>query len=207
MGEKAKNFWSFVLEEAKKWAARTAIMLAVSVLVLVVAPFRDRIIAIWQSPAQLDQIATQLDQIAAGFAGQLEQIAAELARATGEDRVIHEAQGLSYVKEPVYVGDPITLNIVVRRTRLGEACVLLNRTAIFTDESNITSAGETLRPARQVTVAETAVRLSLDVPPQVQPGRVTVYLSLEFDCAGRRVFDQTRPVAFALLEQPERIDP
>lgn len=196
MGDKAKNFWSFVLEEAKKWAARTAIMLAVSVLVLVVAPFRDRIIAIWQSPAQLDQIAAQL-----------EQIAAELARATGEDRVIHEAQGLSYVKEPVYVGEPITLNIVVRRTRLGEACVLLNRTAIFTDESNITSAGETLRPARQVTVAETAVRLSLDVPPQVQPGRVTVYLSLEFDCAGRRVFDQTRPVAFALLEQPERIDP
>lgn len=110
MSDKARHFWAFIADEAKKWAARTIIMIAVATFVLLVAPFRDRIIAIWQSPAQLESIAAQLDRIAA-----------ELARATGEDRVIHEAQGLSYVKEPVYVGEPITVNIVVRRTRLGEA--------------------------------------------------------------------------------------
>lgn len=188
MSDKTRAFSAFILDEAKKWAARTAIMLMVAFLILVFAPFRDRIIAIWKSPAQLEEIS-----------GKLDQLATELARATGEDRVIHEPAGLSYVREPVYVGQAITLNLVIRRTRLGETCTLLNRTAIFTDENNIAAAGPSLRPARQIGNADTAVRVSLEVPPQVLPGRVTVYLSLEFDCGGKTVFDATRPVAFALL--------
>ena len=55
--------------------------------------------------------------------------------------------------------------------------------------------------ARQARANETPLRLRMDVPPQVAPGRVTVYLSLEFDCAGRAVYDATRPVAFMLLRK------
>ncbi|WP_411838667.1 hypothetical protein [Paracoccus sp. ME4] len=188
MSDKTNALGAFILDEAKKWAARTAIMATVAILVLIFAPFRDRIIAIWTSPTQLQEISAKLDQLSA-----------ELARATGEDRVIHEPQGLSYVREPVYVGQAITLNLVVRRTRLGETCTLLNRTAIFTDETSIAAAGATVRPARQISGSDTAVRIALEVPSQVQPGRVTVYLSLEFDCGGKKVFDATRPVAFALV--------
>ncbi|MFN7002171.1 MAG: hypothetical protein ACK4NW_01930 [Roseinatronobacter sp.] len=187
MSDKTAAFWGFLLEEFKKWAARMAILATVALIIFLATPVRDRLERIWDSPDRLAEIADKL-----------ERIAAELDRATGEDRVVFEAPGLSYVKEPVYQGEAITLNLVVRRTRLGESCTLLNRTAIFTDETNIASAGATVRPARQISASETAIRVSLDVPSQVLPGRVTVYLSLEFDCAGKRVFDQTRPVAFSL---------
>lgn len=179
---------TFLIEEAKKWAARTAIAVSVGAGIFLLTPISGRLTDIWSSPEKLTQISIKLDHLAE-----------ELQKATGEDRVIYEVQGQSYVKEPVHLGDQITLNVVVRRTRTGAGCTLLNRTAIFTDESGIASAGDTLRPARQVGASETAIRVSLDVPPQVKPGRVTVYLSLEFICGEKTVFDQTRPVAFALL--------
>lgn len=183
------GFGAFLLDEGKKWAARTSIMVVVGGAVLLVTPISDRVLRVWKSPEQLDEVLAKLDKLTT-----------EVQRATGENRVIYETPGLSYVREPVYMGDQITLNMVIRRTQLGASCTLRNRTAIFTDETNIDSAGETVRPARQMTLTDTPVRLLLDVPPQVQPGRVTVYLSLEFDCGGKTVFDTTRPVAFALVQ-------
>lgn len=181
----------FIIDEAKKWTARTAIAACVGGGILLLTPLNERLSAIWRSPDQLAEIS-----------GKLDSLAAELQKASGEDRVIFEAPGLSYVREPVHIGEDLTLSLVVRRTRTGAACTLLTRTAIYTDETNISSAGETLRPARQIGNAETAVRISLAVPEQVQAGRVTVSLSLEFDCGGKKVFDTTRPVAFALLPAP-----
>ncbi|TJZ85847.1 hypothetical protein [Paracoccus hibiscisoli] len=191
MSEKTQAFGAFLLDEAKKWAARTFIMLMVAVFVLLVTPMKDRLERIWNSPDLLAEVLNKLDELSA-----------EVQRATGEDRVIFEVPGQSFVREPVHLGEQITLNMVLRRTKLGTPCTLLNRTAIFTDETGIANAGLTIRPARQVGAADTLIRLMLDVPQQVQTGRVTVYLSLEFDCGGKPVFDQTRPVAFALLEKP-----
>lgn len=185
------TFGAFVLDEAKKWATRVSFLGLASFLVLAFTPMKDRLTQIWHSPDQLSEITRKLDTLTA-----------EVQRATGEDRVINEAQGLSYVREPVYRGEQITLHMVVRRTRTGAACTLISRTALFTDESNIASAGKAQKPARQIGPVDSPLRLVLDVPPQVAPGRVTVSLSLEFDCGGRHVFDSTRPVAFMLLEPP-----
>lgn len=159
--------------------------------IVLLSPVGERIKAIWRSPDQLNEIS-----------GKLDRLVTDLQKASGEDRVIAEAPGLSYVKEPVHLGEPLTLNLVIRRTRTGSACTLISRTAIFTDETNIASAGEPIRPARQVGDSDTAIRVILAVPEQVQPGRVTVSLSLEFDYGGKRVFDATRPVVFALLPAP-----
>lgn len=192
MSEKQK-LSEFVLDEAKKWTTRVIFAGVAAGLVYIFTPVKDRIAEIWKSPARLAAITEKLDFLAT-----------EIMRATGEDRVIHEAPGLSYVKEPVYLGDQITLNMVIRRTRTGAACTLLSRTALFTDESNISSAGDPVHPARQIGTAETPIRFVLDVPSQAQPGRITVYLNLEFDCGGKRVFDRTRPVAFMLLERADQ---
>lgn len=187
-----KDITHFIIDEAKKWLARTVIAVGVGGGVILLSPVGERVQAIWRSPDQLTDISTKLDRLSA-----------ELQKASGENRVISEAPGLSYVKEPVHLGEPLTLNLVIRRTRTGSACTLVSRTAIFTDETNIASAGEAQRPARQVGDSDTAIRVILAVPEQVQPGRVTVSLSLEFDCGGKRVFDATRPVAFALLPAPQ----
>ena len=185
------TFTQFIVEEAKKWAVRVLFLGLASFLIFLFTPLKDRAAQIWNSPETLNSITDKIDLLTT-----------EVQRATGEDRVIYEAPGLSYVREPVYRGDPITLHLVVRRTRVGAACRLVSRTAMFTDESNIAIAGASSPPARQLTSVEAPVRLILDVPPQVAPGRVTVSLSLEFDCGGKRVFDATRPVAFELLPQP-----
>ncbi|WCR13206.1 hypothetical protein [Paracoccus seriniphilus] len=190
MTEKTHSFWDFVTDEAKKWTARVAFAGCAALLVLLFTPWQERLQAIWDSPDRLASISDKLDYLTQ-----------EVMRATGEDRVIHEAPGLTYVTEPVYVGDRITLNIVVRRTRTGAACTLLTRTALFTDETNIATPGPGVSPSRQVGDSDTPMRLRLDVPHQLRPGRVTVHLSLEFDCGGKRVFDRTAPVAFMLLER------
>lgn len=190
---------AFILDEAKKWLARTSIMAGVGLFVLLVTPLKDRLSDIWNSVDRISQISEKLDALTL-----------EVQRATGEDRVIFEAPGLSYVREPVFQGDQITLNLVLRRTRLGAACTLLNRTAIFTDEMNISSAGPAVKPTRQVTASETPLRLLLDVPPQIKPGRVSVHLSLEYSCPAangsemRIVYDMTRPVAFMLLSPSQK---
>lgn len=193
MTDKQAGVAAFFLDELKKRLTGMAIMAILAVAALMIKPVQDRIGGIWTSPDQLAEISAKLDTLTA-----------EVQKATGEDRVIFETAGLSYVREPVHLGDRILYNLVVRRTRLGAACTLLNRTAIFTDESNISSAGPTERPARQVSGADTPLRILLDIPAPVGAGRVTVYLSLEFECPGangttKTVFDQTRPVAFMLL--------
>lgn len=193
MAVNSQAIWAFLFEEAKKWLARTSIMVTVALMAYLTTPLKDRLIGIWQGPERLAEISAKLDQLGE-----------DVRRANGEDSVIFEPVGFSYVSEPVYQGDQITLFLIVQRTSTGAACTLLNRTALFTDESNIASAGPAQRPSRQIGTAATPLRLTLDVPPQVMPGRVSVYLSLEFDCAGETVFDRTRPVAFALLEPNQR---
>lgn len=178
----------FVADEAKKWAARTVIAGAVASCAFFLTPLNDRLSGIWNSPEKLSEIS-----------GKLDALSAEIQKATGEDRVIHETPGLTYVTEPVYVGDQIVLNMVVRRTRLGAACTMVNRTALFTDDTNIATPGVQRPAERQIGTTDTPLRILLDVPSQLRAGRVTVHLSLEFECGDKKVFDQTRPTPFMLL--------
>ncbi|MCG6110751.1 MAG: hypothetical protein MEQ74_01000 [Paracoccus sp.] len=196
MSEKANAVASFFLDEAKKWLARMSLMGMVAALLFLFTPIKDRIAQIWHSPDLLQQVIQKIDQLAI-----------EVNRANGEDRVIFESVGQSYVREPVHIGDQITLNLVIRLTKLGSGCTLMNQTGIFSDETGIAHAGVISRPVRQITTSEAEMRMILDVPTIVRPGRATVYLSLEFDCNGKTVFDATRPVAFALLPEPAGVAP
>lgn len=178
----------FVIDEVKKWLMRTFLLGVAAVCVFLFQPTKERLQAVWSTPARLVNIEVQLAEIQKS-----------IVALAGENRVISEAPELSYVKEPVHKGEKITLFLVLKRTQLGETCVLRERTALFSDETNITIAGPPTRPARQANTDMLTYRVALDVPDAVQPGRVTVKLSLFFECGGKPVYDATTPVAFTLL--------
>lgn len=186
---KPKHWWDFPLERAKIWITNGIFIGLTALFVMIATPVKDKILLIWRGPDRLLTIETKIDTLSE-----------QIKIATGENRVIYEMPGLSYVREPVYFGDKITLNMVVKRTKLGESCRLLNRTPIFTDENNVAIGGKTEPPAVQIDNNERPVKIELDIPKQIEVGRVTVYLSLQFQCGDNQVFDKTRPVAFNLLE-------
>ena len=125
-----------------------------------------------------------------------------MAQVQGEDRVIREVPGLTYVAEPVYQGERIVFNFVAERTRLGEKCILRYSQPIFTDMLNIPTPGERRQAARQISNNPTPLRPGYTPPVNLRPGRVTVYLILAYTCDGKEVFDQTSTAAFELLEGP-----
>lgn len=185
-----KNLMGFILERAKIHVVGAGILFVSSTLAIALTPAGERVKAIWHSPDTLETINEKLDYITA-----------EVKRATGEDRIFIETPGMSYVTEPVYRGDDIALNMVVRRTTLGAACIAVERTPFFTDETNIATAGITEPVNRQMTTNPSNVSIDLQIPDKVRDGRVTLYLAYEFDCAGATVFNSTNPVAFMLNER------
>ncbi len=125
-----------------------------------------------------------------------------MAAVQGEDRVIREVPGLTYVAEPVYQNEKIVFNFVAERTRLGETCTLRYSQPIFTDMLNVPTPGERRQAARQISDDPTPLRPGYTPPVNLRPGRVTVYLILAYTCDGREVFDQTSTAAFELIEGP-----
>lgn len=129
-----------------------------------------------------------------------------VARATGEDRVIREQPGQTYVSEPVYQGERVRFNMVAERTRLGAACTLIRTVPMFTDETRIPQPGPAAFPNRQI-VGQGATFLQpvYEMPDTLQPGRVSIYLILEYECpagdtgARQQVLDRTTTAVFRLL--------
>lgn len=187
-----KQVADFVVEEGKKFVAKAAIAGAVAGLLMLWAPFRDRVVAIWHSPDQLQMIFDELREMRGS-----------LDRATGDDRVIRQVQGQSYVAEPVHHGDTIILNLTAHRTRLGASCRLVRRTGLFTDGNGVVYAGPTAPATRQLGSVPERIRLELEHPVSLPIGRVEVRVALEFDCGGEIVFDQTDIVIFQLLPPRE----
>lgn len=120
----------------------------------------------------------------------------------GEDRVIRETPGMTYVSEPVYEGELIQFNFIAHRTLLGEACEFLHSQSIFTDKMNIPTPGSRWDAVRQITDTPTPLRHRYKPPDNLLPGRVTVYLILAYRCDGKLVHDQTSTAAFELLAGP-----
>ncbi len=129
-----------------------------------------------------------------------------MAVVQGEDRVIREVPGLTYVAEPVYQGEKIVFNFVAERTRLGEKCVLEYTQPIFTDMLNVPTPGMRRQAARQINEDPTPLRPSFTPPSNLRPGRITVYLILAYTCDGKTVFDQTTTAAFEMIEGPRPKD-
>jgi hypothetical protein len=197
MNQHVRDTGHFVVEEAKKLLARGLIWAALAVIVFAITPLWSRIQSVWHSVEEIAAIRTDLQNMQE----QLTVLSEGVARATGEDRVIRQIPGLSYVKEPVHVGDEVVLYLVVQRTRLGALCKFVEGTPLFTDETGITSAGNPIQAARQIGTEATRLRLNLTPPKNLRPGRVELYLALEYDCGGVRTPEKTDPVAFNLLPQ------
>ena len=125
-----------------------------------------------------------------------------MATVQGEDRVIREVPGMTYVSKPVYQNENIIFNMVAERTRLGEKCILEYSQPIFTDKMNVPTPGGRRLAARQISNNPTPLRPGYEPPDNLHPGRITVYLILAYECDGKTVFDQTSTAAFELIAGP-----
>ena len=196
--DQASAIRRFIWQRVGIWAIGGALWGVAVILAAILTPLGERVAAIWNSPERLERIE-----------GKLDTAIDDIRRATGEDRVIRQTPGLSYVTEPVFVGDMITLNLVAERTALGRSCKLIDSQALFTDQTNVTTPGRRAvegPPRRQIDDTPTRLRVALIPPSTLQPGRVELYLVLEYICGDRTVFDRTDPVTFELLERPGAAD-
>lgn len=141
--------------------------------------------------ALLDQwAAMQLD---------IAELQERMAVVQGEDRVIREVPGLTYVSEPAYQGENIIFNMVAERTRLGLNCVLEYSQPMFTDMMNVPTPGARRDAAQQLRDSPTPLRPGFEPPQHLRPGRITVYLILAYTCDGELVYDRTSVAAFELI--------
>ena len=180
---------SFLTEEVQKWAVRTMLLCAATTFLWIVTPLHGKALAIWNSPEQLAKIEAHLIRLTDA-----------LDKVTGEARVIRQPPGQSYVTEPVVAGQPVTLNLVVQRTTFGAGCRLVTSQPIFTDSRGVPTAGKSIGSPRQIGVALDRVRTQIQPPDDLVPGRIELYLALDYDCAGRFVPDRTDTVYYTLLE-------
>ena len=120
-------------------------------------------------------------------------------RALGEDRVISQPSGLSYVEEPVRVGGTLSAVVVLRRTAWGENCIFKGGRALFVDRYGVTRTSRQIEANQQIGTDIARILVEMDIPEGQPLGRATVYLSLDYDCRGVAVFDRTYDMPFKLL--------
>jgi hypothetical protein len=146
---------------------------------------------------------------------ELEIMNARVASANGEDRIIREQPGQTFVAEPVYEGDLVTFNMVAERTTLGQPCRLTRTVPMYVDTTRIPQPGPPVRPNQQIGVRQTFLQPRYEMPPTLQPGRVAMHLILEYECPQSytdeanmerirwdQVLDRTSVAVFRLLEGP-----
>jgi hypothetical protein len=59
-----------------------------------------------------------------------------------------------------------------------------------------------LQPTQQLSSDPQRLRVVLEPPANLLPGRVAISLILKYRCGDQTVFDETEPIAFRLLERP-----
>jgi hypothetical protein len=200
MNQHIKDTGHFIVEEAKKLLARGVLWGIVAVFVFAMTPLWDKMTALWNSTDDIASIRKDIHDLQLT----LRNLTKDVARATGEDRVIRQIPGLSYVKEPVHSGEEIVFFLTVQRTRLGAMCKFLVGTPLFTDETGIISAGEQIPATLQLGTEVKKLRLNLIPPDNLKPGRVELYLALEYNCGGVQTQEKTDPIAFNLLPKEEK---
>lgn len=183
-------------DEFVKWAARMVIWLTGAAIVALLTPLGGQIVAVWRAPEAIASVQATQEVIASN----LMDLRAEIRAASGEDRVIRQPAGQSYILEPVHEGENVVMILTVERTTFGRDCRLTDWTPLFTDERNVAIPGDRPAPVRRQ-VSDGLVRLRVEmIPPDVLiPGRVEVYLALQYDCAGEVVLESTSVVPYTLL--------
>lgn len=181
----------FFLDRFWVWVAGGAFWAVSAVLLAIFTPFWGSMKTIWQMP-----------QAVAALQADVAALRADLMEETGDNRVIRQPPGLSYVTEPVHVGEPVVLNLVIERTTLGAKCIFVAGQSLFTEAGGVITPGSDIKPSRQIGEETTRLRVMLTPPETLRAGRIELYLALEYDCDGRRVFDRTDVVTYSLLPAP-----
>lgn len=185
-------------EEFRKWLARVAIWAMAAVLVYIFTPIKGQVLAVWHAPEAIAAVQATQEAIRADL-GRLRQ---EVSTATGENRVIRQPPGQSYVEEPVRVGSNVVMIMTVARTTLGRDCVLQDWIPLFTDGSNVAIPGERAQGGsvrRQIGPELVRNRVEMIPPRILRPGRIEVYLTLEYECGAQTVFERSDVVSYTLL--------
>ena len=192
MTEDIKHKVYFLWEEFKKWSTRSFFVVLTAIVVALWSPVNNNLKDIWNAPARLTAIESGLYRINES-----------MRNLAGENRIIRQKEGLSYVEEPVHKGENVTLYLVIERTELGKNCVLTKAVPLFKDKTGVTTPG--IRPERDsvsgLTTDSTAIRLEYVPPPNLELGRIEVYVSLEYDCDGKTMFDKTDVLTYQLLDR------
>jgi hypothetical protein len=188
MTETPQTKASWFLEEFKKQAVRLAVLAFIAAGVWVWSPISAKISAVWNTPDRLGQIEDTLLAIV----GRLDRI-------SGSQRVIVQPEGMSFVRVPVTLGEPIVLVLYVGRTEVGSACILREIIPAFTDENDVQRAGVPTRPMRQLGPTIERTEIELQQPTGLAPGRTRVSLQLEYLCGTVTKFETTTPVFYYAL--------
>ena len=192
MTEDNKHHVYFLWEEFKKWSTRSLFVVLTAIIVALWSPVGNNLKDIWNSPERLTAIEAGVSKMNES-----------MRNLSGENRIIRQREDLSYVEEPVRRGDNVFLYLVMERTELGKDCVLTKAVPLFKDKTGVTTTGT--RPERPLqsglTTDPTAIRLEYIPPPNLELGRVEVYVTLEYECDGKTMFDRTDVLAYELLEK------
>lgn len=120
----------------------------------------------------------------------------------GNRRIFREVTGLTYVEEPVCEGEQVTYHIVAERTAYGAQHTLVTAVPHFTDRRNGQFMGQAVQATRQLPQAQTPISATFDLNPDLRPGRIAMFLQLEYIAPnGERVFETTSRASFILLSQ------
>lgn len=134
----------------------------------------------------------------------IEEIKADLRELSGENKIFKELPG-TYIVEPVTQGDGIQMIFNIARTEYGLPCVFLDGIPLFSDERDIPFPGGKILPIKQVDTNGDRLPLILQAPDNLQPGRITVVLSMHYSCPfGREgamvdVFQESNPYPFQMV--------
>lgn len=190
MSEKDKLI-AFIFEEGRKIATRWVFAAVFALALMLFEPINAFVKSIIELPHKVDELTQKLAELDG-----------KVTAVSGESRVIYEEQNLSFVSEPVYLGEQLVYTFIARRTARGEKCLAISYTPVFSDEDSIIVQGESVKMTRQLLTGESApVRLRMKLPEELTPGRHTVRVSFEYQCDGKTEYDMTLPVAFRLLER------
>ena len=100
MEDKQQGIAGFFWDEFKKWITRGTFLVATAVVVTIWTPYADNAKEVWKSPERLDAIELGINEINKS-----------IRSLSGEDRIVRQREGLSYVEEPVTQGENVILNL------------------------------------------------------------------------------------------------
>lgn len=120
---------------------------------------------------------------------------------TGENGILLVDQPRSFVKEPVYRGDPVQVVLFARRVPAAASCIFTSGASVFEDETGQRLSGSEIQPRRQMTQEMARLPLTLMMPPGLDAGRIALVLELQYNCGGEIRFDRTPPIVFRILER------